>query len=67
MWFAKWFERAEPDEEPSAVAPPRPTASTPASRSAAPRTVPAKPAKGFDPYNSGAFETRSAWERISRR
>jgi hypothetical protein len=23
--------------------------------------------KGFDPYNSGAFERRNAWERVSRR
>ena len=23
--------------------------------------------KGFDPYNSGAFERRNAWERVGRR
>jgi hypothetical protein len=23
--------------------------------------------KGFDPYNSGAFEKRNAWEKVSKR
>jgi hypothetical protein len=26
-----------------------------------------KPKKGFDPYNSGAFERKNAWERTNRR
>jgi len=26
-----------------------------------------KPRKGFDPYNSGAFERKNAWERTNLR
>lgn len=73
MWFAKLFGGREDegaDEEPTAVPPAE--ASTPAIT-----RPPAKPArkarvidpkgKGFDPYNSGSFERRNAWERIGRR
>jgi hypothetical protein len=28
---------------------------------------PAAAKKGFDPYNSGSFERRNAWEKVSRR
>lgn len=71
MWFAKWFGgRNEPDEtdEPARFAPPEVTkASTPETQRPAPAA--SKPAvkKGFDPYNSGAFEKRNAWERVIRR
>jgi hypothetical protein len=48
----------------------RPVESSPAGSTKAPQA--ARPqgganSKGFDPYNSGAFERRNAWERISRR
>jgi hypothetical protein len=69
MRFAKWFGRAEDnnveDDEPARFDAPstvsRPiTAAPPVS--SRPKTV-----KGFDPYNSGAFERRNAWERVNRR
>lgn len=77
MWFAKWFggrTREEDTDEPARFAPPnvsrpdQPATTTPSRASGAVRT-PAKaaPAGGFDPYNSGSFERRSAWERVSRR
>jgi hypothetical protein len=65
MWFAKWFGRRETEEDEPArfTAPAQPERPrTP------PKTIkPSSPGKGFDPYNSGAFESRSAWERINRR
>jgi hypothetical protein len=81
MWFAKWFGGRTPEEdtdEPARFAAPnvsRPDepATTMPSRAAGPAQTPAKtrakapPASGFDPYNSGSFERRSAWERVSRR
>jgi len=77
MWFAKWFggqTREEDTDEPARFAAPnvsrpdQPAATTP-SRTSGPARTPANgaPAGGFDPYNSGSFERRSAWERVSRR
>jgi hypothetical protein len=74
MWFAKWFggrTREEDTDEPARFAAPNvsrpaePASSSPSQ----PARTPAKatPAAGFDPYNSGSFERRSAWERVSRR
>ena len=31
------------------------------------RTKKAPAGSGFDPYNSGSFERRNAWERVSKR
>ena len=75
MWFARLFGgRDERDdyEEPTAVAPPpqRPAEKAPVTAVSRPSPVSspsaAKP-KGFDPYNSGQFERRNAWERVTRR
>jgi hypothetical protein len=73
MWFAKWFggrkEVSEETDEPARFAPPtirRPE--EPAHTSPARKPSPPAPAKKtFDPYNSGSFERRNAWEKISRR
>jgi hypothetical protein len=72
MWFAKWFgaREAHDDDEPARHAPVqitvRPAEAPPvnARQAAKPR---AGKGKGFDPYNSGAFERRNAWGRITRR
>lgn len=73
MWFAKLFggRRAQDSDDPPAVAHvPQPKASR---RANARPTSAAKPrsnnaqSKGFDPYNSGAFECHNAWERVYRR
>jgi len=75
MWFAKLFggrDEHDQDEEPTAVPPARSAAQNP------PTSVTKRPAatspvsdaakrKGFDPYNSGSFERRNAWERVTRR
>jgi hypothetical protein len=71
MWFAKWFggrNEAVEEDEPARFAPPVSSPVQPVARPQA-RSVsaPASPAKGFDPYNSGSFERRSAWERVKRR
>jgi hypothetical protein len=71
MWFAKWFGgRAEvhEDDEP-ARHPPVQIVEKPVQPAPVNALQPVKraPAKGFDPYNSGAFERRHAWERIKRR
>lgn len=68
MWFARLFGvrkgRAE-DEQPSA---------TPVQQQEAPRSASVTKTKrrsldshrkGFDPYNSGAFQ-RNAWDRVNR-
>jgi hypothetical protein len=75
MWFAKWFGGREDDSEPSEF-PPHPAAVTskPAPVAVRPSSqhetkVPSKkgrPAKGFDPYNSGEFDKHKAWERVIR-
>ena len=69
MWFARLFggrrEREEDYEEPTAAAPP-PPAPTTTSKPVAKALGASKPV-GFDPYNSGTFERRNAWERVGRR
>lgn len=75
MWFAKWFGGAtevEEEDEPARHSPPPmiPKPSAPQSTHTAvqsPLRTKHAPRKGFDPYNSGAFERRNAWERINRR
>ena len=75
MWFAKLFGgRQDDDSEPSEF-PPHPAANstkpTPVAvrpqeldkKSPAPK---GRPAKGFDPYNSGGFDRNKAWERVIR-
>lgn len=74
MWFANLFggrDAKDADEEPTAVQP-QPAASTPAItrppvQTAGKARVIDPKRKGFDPYNSGSFERRNAWERIGRR
>jgi hypothetical protein len=69
MWFAKWFggrEEVEDTDEPArfqapATRPPQPSATTIIGKQK-PRS-----GSGFDPYNSGEFEKRNAWERVSKR
>jgi hypothetical protein len=75
MWFAKWFggrrDEEEDTDEPARFAPPVPPPAQPANSAAArpadPVKSPAPKQKGFDPYNSGSFEHRNAWERVNRR
>jgi hypothetical protein len=77
MWFAKLFggrDEREDDEEPTAVAPHRAVAQMPTTSAVTkrPATAPVPGSevakrKGFDPYNSGSFERRNAWERVNRR
>ena len=74
MWLGKWFNRHrdEENDEPARFSAPqivRPPEEEPATQSNGATNKPAKlkPATGFDPYNSGAFERRNAWERIHRR
>jgi hypothetical protein len=73
MLFAKWFggrTNEHEDDEPA-----RFTAPQTAQTAKAPPQVPpensvrvaGKKPKGFDPYNSGAFERRNAWERTNLR
>jgi hypothetical protein len=69
MWFPKWFggrNEVEDTDEPARFAPPatRPTQQSAAKTGA---KTPAQRGTGFDPYNSGAFEKRNAWERVSKR
>jgi hypothetical protein len=73
MWFARLFggrDDGGDDELPTATAPQRPVIETsaPAAQPVqnAAKVEPRKP-KGFDPYNSGQFERRNAWERIGKR
>jgi len=79
MWLARLFgaraghdARQDDDEQPSAVPPALPEAADPTTRSThAARKAPVKwrahdgHRKGFDPYNSGAYQ-RPVWERVSR-
>jgi hypothetical protein len=69
MWFAKWFggrnEVEDTDEPARFTAPPTPAPQQSAATIA--RKNKARPGTGFDPYNSGAFEKRNAWERVSKR
>ena len=72
MWIGKWFggrEEVQEDDEPARHPP---VQIVPKSVQAAAPVNALQPAKrglgkGFDPYNSGAFERRNAWERIKRR
>ena len=69
MWFAKWFggrNEVEDTDEPARFAAP----ATPAPQQSAPTVARKKKAgvgSSFDPYNSGSFEKRNAWERVSKR
>lgn len=72
MWFARWFRRRteeiDTDEPARFAAPNGSTPATPAPVTPPPRRAANAPAaKGFDPYNSGSFQRRNAWERVSRR
>lgn len=68
MWFAKWLggrnELEDTDEPARHTAPP--TRTTQQSSTIVRQKKPGSP-KGFDPYNSGAFERRHAWEKVSKR
>jgi hypothetical protein len=69
MWFAKWFggrDEVEDTDEPARFAAPA-TRPPEQSANAVPRKNKARPGSGFDPYNSGSFEKRNAWERVSKR
>lgn len=74
MWFCKLFRRNKEEDayEPAAHPPPAQAdlngqgASAPKTASTTPAAKP-KSDYGFDPYNSGAFEKRNAWERVNRR
>jgi hypothetical protein len=69
MWFAKWFgarNEVEDSDEPARFA----ATPAPVPQQSAPTSVGKKKARsgnGFDPYNSGSFEKRNAWERVSKR
>ena len=67
MWFAKWFggrNEVEDTDEPARYQA-HPT--RPPQQSAMTIVRQKKPPSGFDPYNSGSFEKRNAWERVSKR
>jgi hypothetical protein len=69
MWFAKWFggsnEVQDTDEPARFTAPP--TRAEEQSGTTSVRKRKKGSLKGFDPYNSGAFENRNAWEKVSKR
>lgn len=72
MWFAKWFggrnEVEDTDEPARHLAPStRPAQQSEQSDTTSVRKKKTGSLKGFDPYNSGSFEKRHAWERISKR
>jgi hypothetical protein len=69
MWFAKWFggrNEVEDTDEPARFTAP-PTRSEQRSDTTIVRKKKTGSVKGFDPYNSGAFEKRNAWEKVSKR
>jgi len=70
MWFAKWFggrsHELEDTDEPARFTAP-PTRTTQQSSTTIVRTKKTGAVKGFDPYNSGSFEKRNAWARVSKR
>jgi hypothetical protein len=69
MWFPKWFggrNEVEDTDEPARFAPPDVTRPQQSAQTAAPKKATGSP-QGFDPYNSGSFEKRNAWERVSKR
>ncbi len=69
MWFAKWFggrnEVQDTDEPARFTAPP--TRHEQRSETTSVRKRKTGSPGGFDPYNSGAFEKRNAWEKVSKR
>lgn len=73
MWFEKLFGRHRKIEHPAKLnKPARPTRRDPDRPHPAVGTpsedVPrSHQGEGFDPYNSGAFQKRNAWERVARR
>jgi hypothetical protein len=80
MWFAKFFggRTVEADDEPARFAPPESAMiSQPVRRVQGdvsnPKAKPGTAARkagakgGFDPYNSGAFDSSRTWERVIRR
>ena len=72
MLFAKLFGRRREEEEyeePSAqLAPPSQARDIPPRPKPDTAGASNRPdAAGFDPYNSGAFRTTNAWERVNRR
>ena len=70
--FGKLFGWLKRPAEVDSYDPPEATAPVPAAekRSARPQASkalpPDKSAKGFDPYNSGAFKRQNAWEKVPR-
>ena len=70
MWFAKWLggrTEVQDSDEPARFEAPH---ARPAQQQPGTTTVRKKKtgsAKGFDPYNSGSFEKRNAWERVNKR
>jgi hypothetical protein len=75
MWFAKLFGGREDDNSEPSEFPPHPAANAPKPTPVAVRPQPqhdsssskkTRPAKGFDPYNSGEFDKHKAWERVIR-
>jgi hypothetical protein len=69
MWFGKWFggrnEVQETDEPARFAAPPTRDPQQSTTTRVGKKKV--RSGNGFDPYNSGAFEKRNAWERVSKR
>ncbi|HEY7638952.1 MAG TPA: hypothetical protein VH814_04435 [Steroidobacteraceae bacterium] len=69
MWFAKWFggrnEVEDTDEPARFAAPPGRDVQQPATTIVGQKKT--RSGSGFDPYNSGSFEKRNAWERVSKR
>lgn len=57
-----WYKAKESQDEPATAPSPVVTPRSPVK--VMPRE---KSAKGFDPYNSGAFKRQNAWERVPRR
>jgi hypothetical protein len=72
-WFARLFGGRDDENryEESTAAPVQRPATPPVliNRPAAAVQQPTagKPRKDFDPYNSGSFKRRNAWERVGRR
>jgi hypothetical protein len=70
MWFAKWFggrnDEVQDTDEPARFHAP-PTRTEQQSGTTIVRKRKTGSVKGFDPYNSGAFEKRNAWEKVSKR
>ena len=71
-WFARLFgSRVEDreDDEPARfpmMQPGLPDQTAVIRAPSSPPSVKGK-TKGFDPYNSGSFERRNAWEKVSKR